>query len=113
MPITRTQGYADSSGVVHGTLEAAQQAEMVKLLGMTDGTSSAYIPADKSDECLGLMAADLIRSRDALLAILTTGPRTRPKARKAAGTTNPRRAAKRATVPANGDQPHDLAAPRG
>lgn len=92
MPITKTTGYADSNGTVHCSLALAQKAELLMLLKTTDG--SGRMPDGPG---LDEMAADLIAHKDDLLAILTTGPRTRAKARKAPGTTNPRRAAKRAT----------------
>jgi len=104
MAITKTAGYADSKGVVYSTLEAAQVAEMLNLLLTINGTGDISDYNSQGEQVDGLamklincMAGDLVVHTNELLAILTTGPRTRPKARKAAGTTNPRRAAKRAT----------------
>jgi hypothetical protein len=86
---TKITAWQDSSGALHTCIEAWQQAEMLTVLNETDG--SAMVSA----EHLKMLANDLVGSqRDAVLAILTTGPRTRAKARKAAGTTNPRRAAR-------------------
>ena len=46
-----------------------------------------------------VFAQVVLKNAEAILSILTTGPRTRPKARKVAGTTNPRRAVRRHTEP--------------
>lgn len=103
--ITKTQGYADSRGVVHSTLLQAQVAEMRALLDEIDG--SGCMPPDPEGGCQGLdrMAADLVGHSDELLAILTSGPRARPGRRKAAGTTQPKRAAKRASAAAVPPEP--------
>lgn len=82
------------------TVEAAQRAALSALIGEV-----ASIPlSDGSAECL---AADLLKSSNDLLDILTLSPRSKPKARKVAGTTNPQRAARRKVVamPATALQP--------
>jgi hypothetical protein len=93
MAITKAVGFKASDGVVYATIEEAQKAELEKLLNpMTErcfATGGVF--------CTRTLAGELLTNADAILSILTTGPRTRPKARKAAGTTNPKRAAKRAT----------------
>lgn len=90
MPITKSTGYLDSQGVMHASIEAAQVAELQHLL--SDFMSIQDEPMRHE------IALFIQRNREPLLAILTTGPRSRPRARKAAGTTNPRRAIKRVTV---------------
>jgi hypothetical protein len=86
---TKITAWQDSSGVLHASIESWRVAEVRGVLSVTDG--SGGIPNDMLDK----LAADLATTQaEALLAILTTGPRTRAKARKAAGTTNPRRAAR-------------------
>lgn len=105
MAITKTAGYASSDGVVHASLFEAQCAEMLALLKTIDGTGMIY-PAPGSslevnatpEAIFERIADDLVNHSDAILAILTTGPRSRPKARKAGGTTNPKRAARKAVV---------------
>lgn len=92
MPIQKTTGYADSAGNLHATVELAQVAELKTLLATIDG--SGMIEEVNRDRVIVTMAYDLVAHRDELLAILTTGPRSKPKARKAPGTTNPKRAAR-------------------
>ncbi len=125
MPTVKAvKAWQDSAGRLHATVEEWQQAELQKLLGVTNGSG---LVADKgeaaeytSEDVFKELSKGLLQEREALLAILTTGPRARPKARKAVGTTQPKRAARR-----NGQQlaeaiaaaiPHpadDIAAPRG
>lgn len=95
MPIAKTTGYRDSAGELHATVEEAQRAELIALLNTVDGTG--LFVKDDADKAIALMAEDLVKHRDELLTILTLTPTSRPKARKSAGTSNPRRAAKRAT----------------
>jgi hypothetical protein len=85
MAITKAVGFKASDGVVYATVEEAQRAELEVLFQANDPWQTEEV------------AKAIVQHSDAVLAILTTGPRTRPKARKAAGTTNPKRAAKRAT----------------
>lgn len=88
MPITKTKGYLDSTGVMHATVEGAQFAEMRALFAVLNGSGSV------DDKVIKDIVADLLQPNHVarLLSILTTGPRSRPKARKAAGTTSPKRA---------------------
>ncbi len=87
---TKTTGYL-ANGVLYATLAQAQVAEMLAVLKQTDGSG------DMTDAMLERMAVDLVNGqRDALLAILTTGPTSRPGARRKAGTSNPKRAAAKA-----------------
>ena len=88
MPITKQQGYVDSNGAMHATVEEAQLAELKNLLH----DDFASVDNDQAREDIALF---IQRRADAILGILTTGPRTRVKARKTVGTTNPRRAARR------------------
>lgn len=91
MPITKTAGFKASDGVVYATVEEAQASELFALLKQTDGSAGVELAN------LKMLAQDLVTDgRDALLAILTTGPRSRPKARRTPGTTAPKRAVKRA-----------------
>jgi len=86
MPIKKATAFTASDGSMHATVEEAQRRE-VNLL-------AAKVPNDGKD---GLNNDDLVEFvftyREQLLDILTTGPRSRPAARKAKGTTLPRRAA--------------------
>lgn len=89
------KAWPDSNGVLHPTIESWRIAEMLALLHTTDGSGAI------DEKALETMAIDLAGNQaESLLAILTTGPRSRPAARKRAGTTNPKRATKRlATEP--------------
>jgi hypothetical protein len=91
MAITKAVGFKASDGVVYATVEEAQAAELRAIFGH----SNIVRNEDMSDS--DVFAQAVLKNVDAVLAALTIGPRTRPKARKAAGTTNPKRAAKRAT----------------
>jgi hypothetical protein len=82
--LTKTTGYLDSAGNMHATVEAAQKAELAKLFNLSEKLWSHEQIADY-----------ILANADAIIAILTTGPRSKAKARKAPGTTNPRRAMKR------------------
>jgi hypothetical protein len=83
--LTKTTGYLDSDGCMHATVEAAQKAELNLLLGV-----HVHNTAEAAD-----VADAILANADAIIAILTTGPRSKAKTRKAPGTTNPRRAMKR------------------
>lgn len=86
---TKITAWQDSSGALHTCIEGWQQAEMLRLLKETDGSDRI------SEEVLTEQANDLIKSQsDELLSILTMGPRSKPRARKTPGTTNPKRATK-------------------
>lgn len=96
--ITKTKGYLDSNGVIHATVEEAQGAEMVALLGpMLERAKEGSNGTLRVE----LLTGELLAQSEALLAILTIGPTSRPKARKAKGTTNPKRAARKAAVDAS------------
>lgn len=97
--VKAVKAWQDSEGKLHATVEGWQSAELKKLLGTTNGTGciankGQVMPYD-TDEIFTMMATDLLKQREELLAILTMGPRARPKARKAAGTTQPKRAGRR------------------
>jgi hypothetical protein len=87
MPITKTTGYLASDGVVYPTYEEARKAELLKLF--TPASGCELTPEICVDWVLN-NAADVVQW-------LTTGPTSRPGARKKAGTTAPKRAARRAT----------------
>ena len=120
MPTVKAvKAWLDSDGTLHATIEGWQQAELVRLLGTTDGSggiaNEGETQMNSCAEVFETMATDLLKNREALLAILTTGPRARPKARKAVGTTQPRRAAKRnGSIAATLPEPtvEDLTLPR-
>lgn len=95
MPINKATGYVDSSGAMHASIEEAQLAELKHTLGDFASVSE--------DEAMREEIAIFIQRRaDAILAILTTGPRSRPRTRRAAATSNPRRAARRAATADSG-----------
>jgi hypothetical protein len=101
--VKAVKAWQDSDGTLHATIEGWQQAELVGLLKTTDGSGLIVEKGDtaqhSSADIFVILAKGLIKGREALLAILTTGPRARPKARKAVGTTQPKRAARgRATT---------------
>lgn len=81
MPLTRAKErpFVDSNGGLHVNADDAQRAELGILFGEDAEPGNPLIDA-------------LIKHRNEVIAILTTGPRFRPKARKAAGTTSPKRA---------------------
>lgn len=88
MAITKATGFKAGDGVIYADIRQAQAAEFRVLLDEVDG--SALVP----ENALTMLANDLPNHADAVLAILTTGPTSRPKARKKGGTTNPKRAAR-------------------
>ncbi len=63
-------------------------------------TDSVDLSEDNGAPFLHRLAQELVAGSDILLNILTTGPRSRPKARKVAGTTSPRRATRAKATPA-------------
>lgn len=102
MPITRKveASYYASDGSRYATVHEAQVAELVQLLNKTDG--SAYISTNitgSAASAVEILAKGILEEADAYLAILTTGPRSRPKARRVAGTTSPKRAARKTNDP--------------
>lgn len=88
--------WPDSAGGLHKTVEEWRQVELELLLQPSVGFNG--LP-----EMHKSAAQAIIDNTDAILAILTTGPTSRPGARKKAGTTQPRRAAKKA-APATPEQ---------
>lgn len=94
--IAKTTGYKTSDGVVCATLEEAQRHELVHVFSALD---NAEFPGGvkEAGEVPKAIADLLLKQTDVVLAILALTPRSKPKARKVAGTTNPRRAAKAAT----------------
>lgn len=90
--VTPVKAWPDRTGVLHPTIDQWRVAELKALLYETDGSAGV------EPKYLDMIAADLVNSQaESLLRVLTTGPRSRPKARRVAGTTNPKRAARRAT----------------
>lgn len=96
MPIKKATAFTASDGSMHATVEEAQRHELRAFLNTVDGTAGV------DEKWLDAIASDLVDQRDAILDILTTGPRSRPSTRKQKGTTMPKRAAKAAT-PASSD----------
>lgn len=97
MPINKATGYLTSDGTMCATLEEAQVKELRVLLNVIDGSGAV------NPEALDIIASDLVKHSDELLDILAMTPRSKPKARKQAGTTNPKRAARKQT-PATPEQ---------
>lgn len=89
MPIIKTQGYKASDGVVYATYEEAQHAELLRL----------FTP-DKGVEITPEICVEwVLNNQINLIEWLTGGPRSRPSTRKRAGTTNPKRAVRKAATP--------------
>lgn len=86
--IAKTQGYSTSDGKLCATLEEAQRQE-VELLAISDEKLTGEGKASEE------VAAFVMRNVEALIAILAMTPRSKLKARKVAGTTNPKRAARK------------------
>lgn len=78
MPINKATGYVTSDGAMCATLEEAQARELGNLF---------------AEQGHPLIDA-LLSKRNEVLDILAMTPRSKPKARKQAGTTNPKRALK-------------------
>jgi len=99
MPITRKlePSFYDSAGVRHATNQDAQRAELLRILQPSVGHNGFENVGESAVQAVLENATDIV-------SILTTGPRSRPKARKAPGTTAPKRAA-RQRVPAEVAQP--------
>lgn len=91
--ITKTTGYKASDGQVYATVEEAQRAELEAIIDpVLANNDNVHQPR--------AIINTLFERADDIVAILTTGPRSRPKTRKAAGTTAPKRARARAATPA-------------
>lgn len=89
----KVEAWQDSQGTLHSTIEDWKRVELGFLISPMLERVEALPRGDKPDQ----LGAELLAQQDALLSVLTTGPRSRPGARKKPGTTSPRRAAKRAT----------------
>lgn len=87
MPIIAARGFRASNGSIYETLEEAQRVELASLLDRAFEARHGIKELNYS-----ALADELLAKSDELLAILTLGPKSRPKARKQAGTTNPKRA---------------------
>jgi hypothetical protein len=81
------KAYPDSTGALHRTVEEWQAAELL------------HLAEEGGSQHADLFANLVLNHADKVLAILTTGPRSRPSRRKVAGTTNPKKAARRTTKP--------------
>jgi hypothetical protein len=86
---TPTKAWIAGDGTLYPTAELACQRDLFNMF------SEGY--PGQTSESISALVALLVNNADLVVAALTSGPRSRPKARKAAGTTNPRRAARRAT----------------
>jgi len=71
--IERTQSFKTSTGKVFESLEEAQQEELEALLPAPDGDESVWL----QQFCKAIVA-----EKEKILDILSTGPRSRAKARK-------------------------------
>lgn len=96
MPIKKSTAFTASDGSLCATLEEAQRHELAVLWMASADLADVATEAQKDAERkLAVDFAHLVHDNaDAILDILTTGPRSRPAARKSKGTTNPKRAAK-------------------
>lgn len=104
MPIIATRAYKASNGVVYASIEEAQKAELERLFEKESDGAPTYVSWE--------IAEKLLKEAETVLAILTTGPRARPKARKSPGTSNPKQAVKRAKRDAGGTKAkHDADVP--
>lgn len=88
MPITKSKGYLDSKGVLHATIGDAQRAELLTLFASEHDAEFKWT----AHELAEYIVRDAVS--ETLLALLTLTPRSKPKARKQAGTTSPKRARK-------------------
>ena len=99
MSIQAAKGYRTSDGVLHATVEEAQRAEIDGLLRpVLRGAIERELAVDRDVAALflsGALTESLLANAERVVGALTIGPRSRPKARKAAGTTKPVRAARR------------------
>jgi len=98
MAIKKATAFTASDGSLCSTLEEAQKHELtaIALAAVKRERVPSSDDAATDQECdrAVLIGAIIYDQRDAILDILTTGPRSRPGARKVKGTTAPRRAAK-------------------
>lgn len=76
--IERTIGFKASDGTVHETIDGAQKAELVPLFeGERETAEQLFCPID--------IARMVVSHSAMILNILTTGPKSRPKARAVNG----------------------------
>lgn len=99
MAIRKSTAFTASDGSLCATLEEAQRHELAII-------ALDHLKSNRGHEEVTETAKDIERNQaiefahlvfdnaDVILDILTTGPRSRPAARKSKGTTNPKRAAK-------------------
>jgi hypothetical protein len=83
------KAWTAEDGSIYATAEEAARRDLFNIVTAAQ--------ADLNVEIASKIVDGLMIHAELAVSALTTGPRTRPKARKAAGTTNPKRAAKRAT----------------
>lgn len=77
--ITKTLGYKSSDGTIHGSLVECQKAELsVIFRGANPNTPDSEFDIDR-------ITQTIIDQKDQIIDILTTGPRSKPKARKING----------------------------
>lgn len=88
MAIKRTTAFVASDGTLFSTIEEVRKREL-QLLALTHKEKTG---CDVTDGGSHLLVSWIVENADAILDILTTGPRSRPAARKKAGTTAPKRA---------------------
>jgi hypothetical protein len=72
--ISKTKAYTDSTGAVHGTLEAAQRAELFTIFPPIEEALGKWEPA-------GIVNA-IFENADKIRDVLSTRPSSRPGARK-------------------------------
>lgn len=82
--ITKTTGYKASDGTVHETIDGAQQSELTSVIARECGSPTDVFPPDT-------IARLIVKNRTEIIDILTTGPKSRPKARAVNGAKKPRR----------------------
>lgn len=91
--ITPTKAYKASDGTLHATPEAAQEAELHAILA---GAANQIVTTQdiNGPAASNIIMGVVMKNRDAILDILTTGPRSRPARRKVNGAVAPKRKAK-------------------
>lgn len=92
MAIRKSTAFTASDGSLCATLEEAQRHELALLV-----VNQAKLVDDAVRQQAVEFSHFVQANSEAVLDILTTGPRSRPAARKSKGTNNPRRAARAAT----------------
>lgn len=81
--ITKTTGYQSSDGMIHGSIAAAQKAELKLLFGK----HSTIVKSEPESDHL---ADVLLKESDKLIDILTMTSKSKPRARKINGGTKTR-----------------------